>query len=189
MKLSLFFSGLVVTLTTLNINIYPAFSQSGYEVNFPDEVTFSCREMFDPVMKAKLPMTVAWVPERKGYVRFITWKSQLFGQQWNPSSRCRVVSSKFDQSYQMGSLQYLTAGTTNGYPIVCATTLGGSCNSQNQLFTMEYTRNPWEVLGSLVSIMTGSTSGTIMQSAETSAYLSVNNYIKNAPIIGVNDLR
>jgi hypothetical protein len=54
---------------------------------------------------------------------------------------------------------------------------------------MEYTRNPWEVLGSLVSIMTGSTSGTIMQSAETSAYLSVNNYIKNAPIIGVNDLK
>lgn len=63
MRLSLVFSGLTVTLTTLNISIYPAFSQSGYEVNFPDEVTFSCREMFDPVMKTKLPMTVAWVPD------------------------------------------------------------------------------------------------------------------------------
>jgi hypothetical protein len=37
--------------------------------------------------------------------------------------------------------------------------------------------------------MTGSTSGTIMQSAETSTYVNVKNYIKSAPIITVDDLR
>ncbi|MHC5833119.1 MAG: COP23 domain-containing protein, partial [Nostoc sp.] len=86
----------------------------------PNKVTFFCRQIFDKASGENIPATVAWVPERQGNIRFIGWKSEYFNKSgWTPEKRCEKVTTKFQESYDQGRLNYLTYGIFNGSPIIC----------------------------------------------------------------------
>lgn len=56
---------------------------------------------------------------------------------YTPQQRCQEVSNRFDRSIRDGSLQFLTHGTMNNYPVICtARSRGGSC--ENLIFTLPY---------------------------------------------------
>ena len=92
-----FFIGLGLTALTsiasFNIGLSTSFAQSIAAESKPDKVTFLCRQIFDPASGEQIPATVAWVPERKGHIRFIGWKSEYFSQSgWTPLKRCNKVT-------------------------------------------------------------------------------------------------
>jgi hypothetical protein len=74
----------------------------------------------------------------KGQISVVRWYSEYFsGSGYDPITRCQEVSGRFQSAYNSGRLDYITAGYVNGYPVVCATTAGGSCNEGNLLFTLK----------------------------------------------------
>lgn len=184
-----------IALATLSISIQPGFSQTETDANSPNKVTFFCQQLYDPASGEKAPMTVVWIPERQGHVRIIGWKSEAFGKNWTPQKRCDEVSPKFQKFYELGQLNYLTAGTIktrtqNGNilakQVICAVHDTQSlCNVQNQLFTIKDTEEPDEVLKSLVDILRGASANPIWQSSDQRLYLNVKNYFREAPIVNL----
>ncbi|BAY37671.1 hypothetical protein NIES2111_20100 [Nostoc sp. NIES-2111] len=110
--ITLFF---LATFTTVMLGMAPSFSQ----VKSSESVGFFCQNTFDKASQQQLPTTVAWIPEKQGHIRIITWKSEAIAG-WTPRERCEVVSSKFHKFYEAGKLNYLTNGKVRGYPVVCA---------------------------------------------------------------------
>ena len=109
----------LTSLACLSINLSPSFSQSNSAAQ-PNKVTFFCRDVFDSASSEKIPATVAWIPERKGNVRMIGWKSEYFNKGgWKPEERCHTVTKKFQQLYSQSHLNYLTYGMVNGSTVIC----------------------------------------------------------------------
>lgn len=93
-------------------------------------VKFECREY------GGLPTTVAYNNGKETEV--IKWYSQYFSYSgYDNLTRCRTVSYRFQEAYNKGTLDYITAGIVNGYPVICAAYPGGSCNGGNVLFTLK----------------------------------------------------
>jgi hypothetical protein len=173
----------VTTLTsvvTLTNTIFPAFSQANSSNSQSDKVTFLCKEIFDPASGEKIPATVAWVPERRGHVRLIAWKSEIFPN-FTPQKRCQVVTPKFQEFYDQGLLNYLTYGTNKGYPVICSIpNQGESCNDKNQLFTIKPGSKPEIVFEQLMGTLTGQSRGPLYQSSGQQVYVNVKEFLNKA---------
>lgn len=87
-------------------------------------------------------------------IPLIRWKTTL-GQKWTPDVRCRAVAQRFELFDQGNTLEFLTTGTVNNMPVVCAVaTEGEECsnryNSDRVLFTLPVGRDPNQALEQLL---------------------------------------
>jgi hypothetical protein len=150
----------------------------------PTEVTFFCRETFDPASNKKIPITYAWVPERNGNIAIIGWKSEFFSKyNMSPSDRCKEATKKFQTAYQNQQLNYLSAGTINGYPVVCGVAEPNDlCTSANELFKLKPHDRPNDVLRQLVDVLEGKTSDMLQQSSSDQIYLPIKKLLKEGSL-------
>lgn len=175
----------LTSLVSVVVSLSPSFSQSTTAESQPDKVTFFCRESFDKASGERIPVTVAWVPERKGHVYFIGWKSEYFNQGgWTPAERCQKVTQKFQEFYEQGRLNHLTSGKSNGYPIICGVINQGEiCNANNQLFTVKSGSKPEEVIQRLMDISEGKSAEPLLQSSGEQLYIPVQNFLNKSPLL------
>jgi hypothetical protein len=146
------------------------------------EVTFFCRDVYDPTSNLAIPVTYAWVPERKGNIAIIGWKSEFFSKYSNPSDRCKEATQKFQDAYQNKRLNYLSAGTVDGYPVICGLSESNeSCTPNNQLFKLKPHDRPQNILRQLVDVLEGNTSNMLSQS-NTASYLSLTQLFKTGTL-------
>ncbi|MCC5611968.1 COP23 domain-containing protein [Nostoc sp. CHAB 5834] len=177
--------GLAALTSVATISLPASFSQSTAAESQPDKVTFFCRQIFDPASGEQIPATVAWVPERKGHIRFIGWKSEYFSQSgWTPLKRCNKVTQKFQEFYEKGSLNYLSSGKSKGLPIICGlANQGETCNANNQLFTIKSGSNTEQVLQRLTDITEGKSAEALLQSSGEQLYIPVQDFLNKSPLI------
>ncbi len=126
----------------------------------------------------------------RGNVPVIRWVSNYFsGSSYTPQKRCQMVSQKFEQYNQDGTLQFLTTGRVNGLPVICsAQQYDGGCNGV--LFTLKPGQNPNQVLQDLMSVrnrasgpikqLGGGSAGGNQQDSNAQTYINMENYLKNA---------
>ena len=148
-----------------------------------DRVSFYCGEIVNQETGENIPTTVAYVPQRQSTIPIVAWKSKHVAA-WNPQSRCEAVSSKFQTFYEDGRLNYLSNGESAGYPIICALLdKQEECSGENQLFQVRPGTNPEDVLLGLKGILAGQSSRPIYQSSGKRVYVSVSNFLENAPAV------
>ncbi|MEM7715287.1 MAG: COP23 domain-containing protein [Cyanobacteria bacterium P01_A01_bin.68] len=177
----------IATLTFLgyfNVDIYPAFSQTNTSKAENNKVTFKCVKIFDEASDVRIPVTVAWIPEEKEHRRLIGWKSE-FLPRWSPEKRCKAATKKFQEFYDKGTLNYLSTGKHEGYPIICAAQPGESCNGGNKIFTIKPGSKPEIVLQRILGIAEGETSGMLFQNSGKRLYVDVNKLLEEASPIDI----
>jgi Circadian oscillating protein COP23 len=135
-----------------------------------------------------VPATVALTS--RGYVPVVRWSSNFFGRSgFSPQTRCKMVSAKFQQYYQNGTLNYLTTSTKNRQPVICvAESKGGGCS--DVLFTLKPTANPMATLRQLMNVRTQagavvlneSTGGSLPPSADDERYLDMREFLQTAAV-------
>lgn len=159
-----------VTLATTLISSSPASSQ---------QATFVCGTSTEG-----LPATIVQTPKH-GELTIITWKSDHFADSgFDTQTRCDIVSKKFQEFHNQGSLQYFTAGSANKQPIICAVPSTSSpCNSDSQLFTLKPKSDPEETLRKLFDIRRGASHEGLYENNNVSAsdrlYLSFEEILNN----------
>ena len=189
---------ILTTVAALSGSLSPSFSQTKLENtsensnqvktenSTSNQVTFICKEIFDPASESNIPATVAWVPQRQGHVRFIGWKSEYFST-WNPKKRCEAVTKNFQKYYDEGRLSYLTTGKRNGYPVICTAKPGETCTKDNHLFTVKQGQNANLVLQRLVNIATGKASGILYQNSGQQLHVEVQKIFDDGKLVNVKD--
>ncbi len=112
------------------------------------------------------PATVART--KKGDVPIVVWSSEEFsGSGFNPQTRCQQVSARFQSMYRSGQLKYITTGTINNLPVVCATKqLKGTCDRQNLLYTLKPNSDPKQTISKLMAIRNRATSSSLEESGK-----------------------
>lgn len=182
--------GIAACTSLISLNfIFPSFSQSTASQSPPVNTTFVCGRKFDPSSGERIPVTAAWVPERKTHVYFIGWKSEYFNQGgWSPEKRCQQVTQKFQEFYAQNRLNYITAGKHNGYPIICGVANPGEpCNQNSQLFTIKTGSNADAVIRRIMDIAEGKTSEILFQNSGSQAYIDVQAFLAQSPAINIQD--
>jgi Circadian oscillating protein COP23 len=135
------------------------------------------------------PTTMAMT--RRGPVPVIRWTSNYFGSGgYTPQNRCNIVSSKFQQYYKEGTLNYLTTGTANKMPVVCVAKIkGGPCDGV--LFTLKPGSDPWKTLTRLMNVRAQATPVVLNESASSAPpaanivedkYVNMNAFLDAAPV-------
>ena len=110
------------------------------------------------------PATVART--KKGNVPIVVWNSEDFSQSgFTPQVRCKQVSARFQSMYRNGQLKYITAGTLNNLPVICATKQVNSiCSKQNLLYTLKPNADPQQVIQRLMMVRSRASSRAIEES-------------------------
>jgi hypothetical protein len=113
------------------------------------------------------PATVART--KKGDVPIVIWSSEGFSKSgFTPEVRCRQVSARFQTLYRSGQLKYITAGSINRVPVICATReQTGTCTQQNLLYTLKPGADPQLVIKKLMLVRNRATSRGLEESAST----------------------
>jgi hypothetical protein len=111
------------------------------------------------------PATVA--KTKKGDVPIVIWSSEEFSDAgFTPQVRCQKVSARFQSLYRSGQLKYITAGSVNNLPVVCATKkVAATCNQQNLLYTLKPNADPQQVIKRLMAIRNRASSRGLEESA------------------------
>lgn len=124
------------------------------------------------------PATVART--KKGDVPIVVWSSEeMSSSGYTPQIRCQQVSARFQSLYKSGQLKYITAGTLNQKPVVCATKQQNSpCTNQNLLYTLKANSDPQQVIQRLTAIRNRSTSRGLEESASMSSSTASGNSIE-----------
>lgn len=131
---------------------------------------------FTCLTKQGVPATVALTS--RGPVPVIVWKTTLGGT-YTPQVRCDIVSKRFQQYYENGTLNFLTTGRKNRLPVVCvAQYKNGPC--AQDLFTLKPGANPGRTLRQLMAVRTGS-AGPLNESAARE-YIDIKNLLETAPV-------
>ena len=120
------------------------------------------------------PTTVFYSPE--GALPVIHWVSHYFeGSGYDPLTRCRAVSARFQRYYEAGILNYITTGIVNRLPVVCVTSeMGGPC--QGVLLTLKPGQNASFTVQRLFDLSYGRQVGALYESGSR-VYINVENYL------------
>jgi hypothetical protein len=126
------------------------------------------------------PATIARTS--KGDVPVIRWVSDHFNASgFTAQKRCQMVSAKFQQYYQEGTLKYLTTGRKNGNNVVCvAQSEKGAC--KGQLFTLKPGSNPGETLKQLMAVRSQASGATPVNESSDRVYISIDRYLEEASV-------
>lgn len=124
------------------------------------------------------PTTMVSHPQH-GEVPIIRWVSDYFeASGYDPQTRCELVSQRFQNFKEDGTLQYLTTGRMNRQPVVCVSpTSGGEC--AGLLFTLKPTGNPNQTLQDLMAVRSGATSIPLNETGAR-LYINLEEYIQEA---------
>jgi Circadian oscillating protein COP23 len=116
----------------------------------------------------------------RGPVSVIRWTSKnAFGESYPPEVRCKLVSSKFQEYYTDGTLNFLTTGVQNRQPVICAVqSKGGPCGV---LFTLKPGSDPDLTLKQLLSIRDRSTT-LVLNESISSPVIDFNDFLNTAPV-------
>ena len=133
--------------------------------------TFACVE--SPYSHVA-PTTVFYSPE--GALPVIHWVSHYFeGSGYDPLTRCRAVSGRFQRYYEAGILNYITTGIVNRLPVICVSDeMGGPC--QGVLLTLKPGENASFVVQRLFDLSYGRQVGALYESGSR-VYINVENYL------------
>ena len=124
-----------------------------------------------------VPTTMA--KTSRGAVSVIHWVSTL-GETYTPEKRCQIVSEKFQTFYQDGTLNYLTTGTVNHQPVICAAQHeNGPCTGV--LFTLKPNSDPGRTLQHLLSIRDRAP-GLVLNESAPQLYVNMADFLDAAPI-------
>jgi hypothetical protein len=125
--------------------------------------------------QATLAMT-----ERHQLVPVILWDSNYFNDSgFDSTTRCQVVSDRFQTYYDRGKLNYITTGRMNRLPVVCvAETWGGPCS--DVLFTLKPGSDPIQTLQDLIAIRIRSQGP--LNETQPRLYVDFQQYLKEAAI-------
>ncbi|MDJ0599431.1 MAG: COP23 domain-containing protein [Crocosphaera sp.] len=124
-----------------------------------------------------VPATLAQTPDEAS-VPVLMWESDYFSNSgYDPTTRCQLVSGRFQYFYNNGQLKYMTTGRMNRMPVVCVTqTKGGSC--EGLLFTLKPGVDPTRTLQQLMAIRVRA-SGPLNQT-NGRVYIDVEEYLSQA---------
>jgi hypothetical protein len=123
-----------------------------------------------------VPTTMA--KTSRGPVPVIHWVSTI-GEDYTPENRCKIVSGKFQQFYTDGTLNYLTTGTVNQQPVICAAqSNNGPCTGV--LFTLKSNSDPGRTLQRLLSIRDRAP-GAVLNESDTRIYINMADFLDKAP--------
>jgi Circadian oscillating protein COP23 len=116
----------------------------------------------------------------RGSVSIIHWTStNAFGENYPPEVRCKLVSSKFQEYYTDGTLNFLTTGVLNRQPVICAVqSRGGPCGV---LFTLKPGSDPDLTLKRLLSIRDRSTT-LVLNESISAPVIDFNDFLETAPV-------
>lgn len=102
-----------------------------------EKATFLCG------VDGNLPATIAEISEQEK-IPVILWQSEDFKEAgYDPETRCKQVSARFEAYKKDGFLVYLTTGKLNGQPVICITSKeDGDCGdgipiSEGLLYTLQ----------------------------------------------------
>lgn len=146
-KLASFLSFSAITLATTLISSSPSFSQQ--------------RNFFCGIADGS-PATIVTSPQY-GDVPIIIWDSGYFqAGGYDDQTRCNIVSNKFQNFYDRGTLKFFTAGRVNREPVICAVpSWTVACNRDTLLFTLKRESDPQATLQRLFDVRRGVTSQTL----------------------------
>ena len=148
-----------------------------------DRVTFYCGTILESDTGNEIPTTLAYVPPRKMEIPIVAWTNDSIAA-WNPQRRCDAVSSKFQNFYQDGRLNYLSDGSVAGEQVICAILeKQEECSGDNQLFQVREGTDSEEVIVGIKEILKGKRSETevIYQSSGDRNYVDISGLLENAP--------
>jgi Circadian oscillating protein COP23 len=124
-----------------------------------------------------VPTTMAQTS--RGVVPVIHWVSTL-GENYTPEYRCKIVSEKFQTFYSNGMLNYLTTGTVNQQPVICAAQQeNGPCSGI--LFTLKPNSDPGRTLRRLLSIRDRAP-GAVLNESAPQIYIDMADFLSTAPL-------
>lgn len=147
------------------------------------ELSFICRPGHDQQSNQEQYTTYAWTS--KGKQAVVRWvKDWNNNSTWTPQKRCEVVSSKFQEAYDNGSLKYIANGWQNNQPVICtARQTGGNCVTT--LMTLRPEDDPIQMTKKIVEKLNGR-GGVIRHSAEgqPQQYFEIDfdKFLKVAPV-------
>ncbi|EAZ90505.1 COP23 domain-containing protein [Crocosphaera chwakensis] len=124
-----------------------------------------------------VPTTLAKTPEQES-VPVLVWQSEYFNDSgYDASTRCQLVSGRFQYFYNNGQLKYLTTGRMNRMPVVCVTQRqGGGC--EGLLFTLKPGTDPTQTLKQLMAVRFRS-SGPLNETSGR-VYINFEDYLSQA---------
>jgi hypothetical protein len=103
-------------IATTSITLSPKVVQA------ESRVQFVCSQSFNRNDGRRYPTTVAWT--KRGKVAIIQW-TKAWTNKITAQQRCEEVSSRFEQAYNKGTLNFITNGTMNGQRVICTTSESG----------------------------------------------------------------
>ncbi len=129
-----------------------------------------------------------WTTFAKNYnnqkIPVIRWVKTLGN--YTPQKRCQAVSTRFQNAYEQGILNYLTTGISGRQAVICAASqYGGPCSQL--LFTLKSHHDASSVLQNLVEIGYKAR-GPILQSEDASSqvYIDMNVLLNQKELQGNN---
>jgi len=111
-------------------------------------------------------------------VPLIRWTSAVFNDAgWTPERRCQEVSSRFNDYFRQGRLDFITTGRMNGLPVICtARSHGGACDGL--LFTLKPGQNATKTLQDLFSVRTKARGP--LNETNSRVYISIDELVSTA---------
>ncbi|MUG92688.1 hypothetical protein F7734_09575 [Scytonema sp. UIC 10036] len=131
-----------------------------------------------------VPATLAQTPG--GNVPVIRWTSNVFQEAgYDAQTRCKMVSSRFQNYFQNQQLTYLTTGKINGQNVVCVAQVeNGGCArdlpEEGLLFTLKPGTNPGQTLRQLMQVRVKA-SGPLNESARP-VYINMEEFVRTTPV-------
>jgi len=164
-----------LTLGAIAIGTVTAFNQPSYAQG----TTFFCGVSSDGI-----PTTFA--STRRGTVQVVKWNSEFFSDSgYTPERRCQEVSSRFQNHYNRGQLNFLTAGYLNGQPAICAGNSNPPCTSDKLLFTLKPGSDAAARIQQIFNISVGASNAPLLESADSnsSATVDFNRFLEGASVV------
>ncbi|MEL6930890.1 MAG: COP23 domain-containing protein, partial [Cyanobacteria bacterium J06600_6] len=133
--------------------------------------TFACD------VASGVPATVVQSPKH-GTVKIIEWRTTEFGGEFDPQSRCQIVSEKFQKYAQAGTLKYFTTGSVDRTPVICAVaSQNDPCNRESMLYTLKKGSDAGETLKQLLDVRSGA-SGTALNETNSRLYIDFDQIVE-----------
>ena len=129
-------------------------------------VQFACSQSYNQERTEYVFTTFAWNPVNKKPL--IVWKSEdMTSQGFNPQKRCELVSPRFQQAYDNGTLKFMREGEFNNQSVICTVSnIGDSCDTGTLLLTLSPEENPEQTLAQLSDILLGYGDSALQQNSE-----------------------
>ncbi|SKB14104.1 conserved exported hypothetical protein [Planktothrix sp. PCC 11201] len=142
------------------------------------------QEFYCDLSSDGIPTT--FVKNTRGTFPVIRWVSRIFDDAgYVPETRCRQVSSKFQQFQKRGLLNYVTTGRVNNQPVICVSNAqDGPC--LGILFTLKPNQNANRTLQQLFDLRANASAGPLEES-NGRLYLDLSQYIRHQGSISVSD--